>query len=734
VSDPPRVALDRARQAIAQAILGTEASLDPRLGGITLRTHQRLAASRLSSLIDANGGAMLAEPVGLGKTFIALAVARRWQARLIIAPAGLRDMWREALAAANIDAEIVTHEALSRGPATSFGAEMIVIDEAHRLRSPSTRRYAAVASLCAHTPVLLLTATPIHNRRDDLAAQLALFLGRSAWRMSSAELAAHVVRDTATSEVRGLPSLDGPHRVRFGTDDDCLDELLALPPPIPARDEGFAAALLTYTLVHQWASSQAALLAALKRRLARTLALRAAAESGRRPTRRELAAWSYADDAMQLAFPELVAAVADDDSISLDELMRALDGHADAVRSLVARLRGRLELDAERAAALRRIRDAHRGERIIAFCQYAETVDALYRVLAREPGVAALTSHGARVAGGRLSRRELLAQFTPGACRAPQRNVERIELLLTTDLLSEGLNLQEASVVVHLDLPWNPARLDQRVGRVRRLGSQHEVTSVYAFSPPASSERLLQIEARLREKLSVAQRTVGIAGRILPSPFGVETAEEAPGLAEEMGGVHAILRRWLAPPLATPGGSIVAAVAAAQRGFVAAIEEDGKPTLVCDLGDGIDTSVSSVHSALACADGGDNACDAPSTSDALTRLERWLDGRRGAASIDLRAALTARSRREALNRVAAVLARAPRHRRVTLASLAASVRTVVSTPLPEGAERVLDTLVRAELPDEAWLRSVAAFGELNVRPTPSKKAGARIVAVILLSR
>src|SRR5206468_886510 len=146
------------------------------------------------------------------------------------------------------------------------------------------------------------------------------------------------------------------------------------------------------------------------------------------------------------------------------ELLDALDRHASAVSTLLERLRRDSTPDIERAQMIAALRARHPGERVIAFCQYSETVDALYRLLSPAGGVAALTSRGARVAGGRVARRDVLEQFMPRDAPRSTRPAERIDLLLATDLLSEGLNLQEASVVVHLDLPWNPARLDQRVG------------------------------------------------------------------------------------------------------------------------------------------------------------------------------------------------------------------------------------------------------------------------------
>ena len=107
------------------------------------------------------------------------------------------------------------------------------------------------------------------------------------------------------------------------------------------------------------------------------------------------------------------------------------------------------------------------------------------------PGVATLTARGAHIASGRVSRDSVLAQFAPeSGGRAAVHAAERIDVLLATDVLSEGLNLQEASVVVHLDLPWNPARLEQRTGRCARLGSRHERVAVYLVEPPAAASFL----------------------------------------------------------------------------------------------------------------------------------------------------------------------------------------------------------------------------------------------------
>jgi len=747
VSGFRRASAEDLRRLIATTILreNTPVASDT-LVGIKLRPHQTEAAERLVAMIEAHGGAMLAEPVGVGKTFTALAVAVRLAATRVVvaAPASLREMWAAAMRECEFDVVLLTHEALSRAPAHEIEPDLVIVDESHRVRNPATRRYASVAALCARSRVLLVTATPVQNARDDLAAQLALYLGRAAWSFTDTEIAAHVVRGARNGGTGSIdiPRLSGPHVVSLATDDACIDDLLALPPPIPARDESTAAALLLYGLVHQWTSSRRALVAALERRLARGVALVSALETGRHPSHAELAAWTWSGEAVQLAFPEIVASVAVAAHADAGDLLSAVRAHQRAIESLVACLRRSPNPDDHRAAAIRGLRRRHPGERIIAFCHYAETVRALWSTLGRDAGVGALTASGARVAGGRVSRASVLEQFSPrGAAGRETPRAERIDLLITTDVLSEGLNLQEASVVVHLDYPWNPARLDQRVGRLRRLGSRHDVVTVYALAPPASAERLLRIDERLRDKLRVAQRTIGVAGHILPSL--VPLAVEHRGAAEAASDVRERLRSWLErgeTPVSGDGACsvpTVAAVAGDADGVIALLAGPNGPRLIADIGGGIDASPAAVDTALRAARGSTLDVDDTAFDPAIQRIDRWLDARFGASSVELPVITASRARRVALVRVARALSRAPRHRRALLAPLAHAARSAAVAPLAEGAERVLDSLVASDLPDEAWLRSIAAFGELHARPEPTRRHAAergRLVALLLLVR
>src|SRR5213593_664246 len=138
-----------------------------------LAAHQRPAAERLAAILDRYGGALLADAVGLGKSYVALAVALARREPFALAVPAL-------LAQHNTAARIITHESLStrdyRLPPSPAPYRLLVVDEAHRFRNPDTRRYRALAKLVVGARVLLVTATPVHNRLADLFHLFRLFL------------------------------------------------------------------------------------------------------------------------------------------------------------------------------------------------------------------------------------------------------------------------------------------------------------------------------------------------------------------------------------------------------------------------------------------------------------------------------------------------------------------------------------------------------------------------------
>lgn len=505
------------------------------LGDVVLMPHQRSALMRLRRVVPQFGGALLADDVGLGKTFVALAFARDYTDVSVLVPATLQHTWRGAIARAGDTAAHVRVQSLqafsrrgARRCATVRDARLVIIDEAHHLRNPATLRYAAVAEWCRGAHVLLLSATPVHNRTDDLTHLFALFLGRAAHALSDADRLRLIVRrrhedttlTTPAPSIRLLP----PHRI--GDVPAITAAILTLPPPLPTRGGRAAAALVALGILRAWCSSAAACRGLLQRRQLRASALAGILDEGRWPSRRELAAWSVGDDAMQLGFAALLVAESDGSTAAttwagaadqsnpstsmLRDARHALASHQEALDALVQAVRTVTDdIDRQRIEAVRAMRRALPGHTALAFTQFSDTVHGLGRLLRWDDGVATLTARGGRVAGGPLTRREVLERVAPLAHgRAAPPPHERIRLLLTTDLLSEGVNLQDASVVIHLDLPWTAAAIRQREGRVARLGSPHRDVYVGTIEPPGGSAAVLAIADRLQRKARAADMSL----------------------------------------------------------------------------------------------------------------------------------------------------------------------------------------------------------------------------------
>ncbi len=158
-----------------------------------------------------------------------------------------------------------------------------------------------------------------------------------------------------------------------------------------------------------------------------------------------------------------------------------------------------------------------KGQRIIVFTESSETGSYLYEQLdAAFPGkVLFYWSQGATCGGAAISgpaARELIRQnYDPQA--AAQRN--NLSILVTTDTLAEGVNLHRANVVVNYDLPWNPTRVLQRVGRVNRVGTAFDQVFIYNFFPTAQSDEHLGLEGNIKAKIQAFHDILGEDARYL---------------------------------------------------------------------------------------------------------------------------------------------------------------------------------------------------------------------------
>ena len=274
-----------------------------------------------------------------------------------------------------------------------------------------------------------------------------------------------------------------------------LEDLVRGVAQLEVSAAGATAGLLRLMLLSQLASSLPAFRASLARYEAFLDLARAAAAEGRSLGSREF----------QRLFPRGEAA---DLQLTLLPLLLPPGTAAAGARdqAVVLRLRDLSSTASDpKADALARLLAARDGKTIV-FVQSRATARYLLR---RLPGrrVAAVMGEaglfGREVAG----RGEVLRAFAPRAQGAPSpAPALETDVLIATDLLSEGLNLQDAVRVIHYDLPWSPARLTQRVGRIDRAGSPHARIETITLLPAPPLAEAIALERRLLGKARAQAR------------------------------------------------------------------------------------------------------------------------------------------------------------------------------------------------------------------------------------
>lgn len=509
VKNVPRVVSRRAWIAgLRQAVLlqrDVGALIAPVHATIDLLPHQLEPAMAVVS----HGATrlLLADAVGLGKTIEAGLVLAELRARgnlergLVLTPPGLRDQWAAELANRfAMDAEVADAAWLravrTRLPAcvnpwsvpgilvASFDfakrAEMqrsieqvpwdaVVIDEAHLAAGDSDRRAAAHAIASRARLVLLLTATPHSGDPRSFHSlcrigSLADDDGIAIFRRTRVDAGLDRTRRVHLHHVRGAPAERAVRRR--------LEDYIRRVWTRKVGPEGRDARLAMVVLLKRSFSGMAPLCQSLTARLRRL-------DDSTAPMATQLPlAWDDEPDGADEAPSDVLGAagledVAEERALlsALIDLTRAADPH-DSKRHAFRRL-------------LRRTR-----EPIIVFTEYRDTLASLESGLGEE----AALLHGGM---DRAERTSVLHRFDSGGVR----------VLLATDAAGEGLNLQHrCRLVVNLELPWNPMRLEQRIGRVDRIGQTRAVHAINLIADATAESDLL---ARLVRRLGRARAAIG---------------------------------------------------------------------------------------------------------------------------------------------------------------------------------------------------------------------------------
>jgi ERCC4-related helicase len=219
-----------------------------------------------------------------------------------------------------------------------------------------------------------------------------------------------------------------------------------------------------------------------------------------------------------------------DEEMELDEVdskrynLEALKGDIQKERDLISVLDAQLAILEKDDSKIRSFADLlmelqqkqPAGKKVLVFSFYADTIEYLKEVLPKYAECITPEKAEFLSSRNRADAESIAGRFAPSAKKYQLKEGEtEIDYLFSTDILSEGQNLQDCGVLINYDLHWNPVRMIQRNGRVNRLGSAHKEVFIYNISPEAKLEEYLQLVQRLEGKINLIRNTIGTDSPVL---------------------------------------------------------------------------------------------------------------------------------------------------------------------------------------------------------------------------
>jgi len=623
---------------------------------LPLTTFQKHGVARALRLIRERGGVIVADEVGLGKTFIAGDILQiysdRRQRALLICPAALRDTtWKQFLSDYSMSRaiECISFEQLAgdiqlkdiqRPNATKHHLQrdleeyqLIIVDEAHNYRNPNTpRRAAALRRILfgQKRDLLLLTATPVNNSLWDLYYLVRFFIRQDAhladqgilsikerfleaMRTNPTDLSPDVlypiIDATTVKRTRqfvkkhysldtiklsdGTPRLiDFPKpnaiTVRYELESQLpgfFDQLEAaldsngdknirfaryMPNtyrkiPADPEENGHVQAmkgLLRSGLLKRFESSCYAFRETINKMIVQHKQFLKGIDKGHILTTAFLNEISGDDESL---FDELLKKYSEevDDAKDYDitrlkidvirdlELLKKLAESAESIskhgdsklKALSAELtKIAQQAESEASDAI----DEAQKRKVLIFSSYADTVNWIWKFLKEElkvrPELKPYQNRLAAVSGSQkfdpITKDEAVMGFAPISMQAKSGNDhDKFDILVTTDILAEGVNLQQCRHIINYDVPWNPMLLVQRHGRIDRINSPHRRVFLRTIFPNDRLDELLKLESRILGKLAMAAASVGVVAPLQEGAHGdqvfTETRQEIEKLLKE---------------------------------------------------------------------------------------------------------------------------------------------------------------------------------------------------------
>jgi len=577
--------------------------------------------------LEKYGGVILADSVGLGKTYLALRLLddfayRLRQKALIICPAQIRDtLWEAKIREYCISADIISQESVSRdfNPDEFSNYDIIVIDESHNFRNSNTNRwknlFEAVIKGKNNKKVILITATPVNNSVFDLYNQIRFickdndgffnqagitslwgyFLKADRDRETLFDLLEEIaVRRSRQFIKKFYPNatIDGkkiqfPERelytvkyklteVYSGIYSECeklIESLQLASYNIDAfRKDIFQKKLRDFEQIKDYLTKQGwteekihkflmglgrneSVIAILKMLFLKRLESSVEAfkisinnllgfqqkfldflENGKildRETYNKLYASQTEDENEESiqSFPAELIKDINPEEYEIEEIKRKIKEDIKILDNLSKKLSLISEDKDSKLQKLVETLISLKNKKIVIFGYFKDTMRYVYGYL-KENIIAkiGISQDKISIVDSDVSpseRKNRIIRFSPVSNGYPELKGtdQEIQILISTDVLSEGQNLQDADTIINYDLPWNPVKIIQRVGRLDRMGSLYSTIHVYNFFPEDELDSMLNLLKRLYNKLDAINRSVGLDVSVLgetpnPKDFG----------------------------------------------------------------------------------------------------------------------------------------------------------------------------------------------------------------------
>ena len=579
---------------------------------VNLAEFQDDAIARIWSRLKKYNGCIVADSVGLGKTWIAKKILEKigyYERKniLVICPAQLRNMWRKELKGIDVKENILSQEQLASENylEKAFNIigdriedlELIVIDESHNFRNPLSNRWENLFTLVndyivkegIQPNMLFLTATPINNTPWDLFWQIMLIvLGNtqafikenildlfSFFKKASLnpkilndllnEISIRRTRDYIVNNYPDayilVPNSEGileekkiifPDRIleniNYNLDsayegmyhqiaDVISDKLrMAYYKLLEYKKEGVLSdaeklalgrmigigGIFKTILLKRLESSVESFRISIERHITFLEKLKNYLGLGKLLTKKYFQKYILSIDE-ELTIEELKEELEefDKDSYKMKELIADIDIDIQLLTDILKRVR---KITSEKDAKLVVLKDILLGlsktGQIVVFTYYADTLNYIYREILNDNRFANLKLEAISSTGESnktpKQRTKIIDDFFE----------KKIDIILSTDVLSEGQNLQTAKYLINYDLHWNPTRMIQRAGRIDRIGSPYKEILIYNFFPERELEELLKLLEILQNKITDIDNSVGLDQTVLgeeihPKVFGI---------------------------------------------------------------------------------------------------------------------------------------------------------------------------------------------------------------------